>query len=378
MGSVGSWLTMRVAVTVEQSWHRVPGGTAHAVLGLLRALPGVASDLEVVGVAARHGEAPPAAWTVPVPVAHLALPRPALYEAWHLPDPLRRPLVERATGAVDLVHATAVAVPASRAPLVVTVHDLAFLADRSHATRHGHRFFRRGLELTRAHARLVLVPSAATAAECVAAGIGRDRLRVIPWGVAVPVLAPGAVTAVRRRHRLEQPYVLFAGTVEPRKNLRRLVEAFRRLDDPDAELVLVGPAGWHESAPDLLAGIEDRARALGFVSRAELDALMAGAALVAYPSVREGFGLPVLEAMAVGAPVLTSRGTATEEVAGGAAVLVDPLDVASIADAMAGVLGDPTEARALAERGRARAAACTWAACAEAHVAAYAEVADGG
>jgi glycosyltransferase involved in cell wall biosynthesis len=369
---------MRVAVTIEQSWHRVPGGTAQAVLGLLRALVATAPDLDLVGVAARHAEAPPSAWAVPVPVAHLALPRPALYEAWHLPGPLRRPFVERATGAVDVVHATAVAVPACRAPLVATVHDLAFLADRSHATRHGHRFFRRGLELARAHARLVLVPSSATAAECVAAGIGRDRLRVIPWGVEVPVLAPGAVTAVRRRHRLERPYVLFAGTVEPRKNLRRLVEAFRRLDHPDSELVLVGPAGWHESAPDLLVGIEDRARALGFVPRAELDALMAGAALVAYPSVREGFGLPVLEAMAVGAPVLTSRGTATEEVAGGAAVLVDPLDVTSIAEAMAEVLGDPATAHALARRGRARAAACTWAACAEAHVAAYTEVAGGG
>ncbi|NLD76094.1 MAG: glycosyltransferase family 4 protein, partial [Acidimicrobiales bacterium] len=145
----------RVAVTLEQCWHRVPGGTATSILETVAALK-ERPDLEVVGVAARHAEPPPAPFQPAVTVSHLPLPRLALYETWHA---LRWPPVERATGPVDVVHATAVAVPPTRAPLVMTIHDLAFLADPSLVTRHGNRFFRRGTELARRHARLVLVPS---------------------------------------------------------------------------------------------------------------------------------------------------------------------------------------------------------------------------
>src|SRR3990170_2089403 len=114
---------MRVAMTLEQSWHRVPGGTAVAALELARSLT-QGDGLELVGVAAKHAREPDAAWRPPVPVAHLPLPRLALYEAWHR---LRRPRVERATGPVDIVHATTFAIPPRSAPLVVTIHDLAFL-----------------------------------------------------------------------------------------------------------------------------------------------------------------------------------------------------------------------------------------------------------
>lgn len=364
---------MRVALTLEQCWHRVPGGTATSVLGLAAALA-ERPDVEVVGVAARHASPPDPAVIPPIAMQHLRLPRLALYEAWHA---VRRPVIEAATGPVDVVHATAVAVPGTRAPLVVTVHDLAFRTDPGHVTRHGLRFFTRATELTRRHARLVLVPSEATAHECEAAGIGRDRLRVVPWGITPVPVSLDQVDGVRRRHRLDRPYVLFCGTVEPRKNLPRLVEAVRRLDDPDVELVMVGPEGWNEDLAALLARLPGRARSLGFVPGAELAALYAGADAVAYPSLREGFGLPVLEAMAQGAPVVTSTGTATEEVAGDAAVLVDPSSIEAIADGLDRVLSDRAGAVELGARARARAASYTWTRTAELTVAAYREAQEG-
>ena len=210
------------------------------------------------------------------------------------------------------------------------------------------------------------MPSQATAAECVAAGFDPGRLRVVPWGHDVRAATGDEVMAARRRHELPERYVLFVGTLEPRKNLRRLVDAWRRVAAPEVPLVLAGPDGWRDGG---VAG--PGIRSVGFVTGIERDALYAGAAVVAYPSLREGFGLPVLEAMAQGAPVLTSSGTATEEVAGDAAVLVDPLDVDAIAAGLATLLDDPAAAAALGERGRARASTFTWARCADGYAEAY-------
>ena len=125
---------------------------------------------------------------------------------------------------------------------------------------------------------------------------------------------------------MPERYLLFVGTVEPRKNLRGLVEAVAQLDEP-LPLVVAGAEGWGDVAIPSLGDV----RFIGFVPAPDLDGLYAGAEVFCYPSEREGYGLPVLEAMAQGTPVVTSRGTATEETAGGAAVLVDPLDPADIA-----------------------------------------------
>ncbi len=365
---------MRVAVTVEQSWADVPGGTARATNELLRALverPDLGVD--VVGVSARHRRPPPAAWAPPVDIAQLPLTTLGLFEAWHK---LRWPPVERATGPVDVVHGTIIAVPASRAPLVLTVNDLSFLAYPEHFTRRGTRFFRRALELARREPRLVTCPSQATIDECREAGFDPGRLRLVPLGVRATPVSEADVEEARRRHRLERPYVLFCGTVEPRKNLRRVVEAFRRADREGLDLVLAGPQGWNEDVGHLLDGLGDRAHALGFVPGDQLGHLYAGATAVVYPSLREGFGLPVLEAMAQGAPVVTSLGTATEEVGGDAAVLVDPHDVDAIADAIDRIVDQPDLAERLAVAGRARAATYTWDRTAELMAAVYAEAVD--
>jgi glycosyltransferase involved in cell wall biosynthesis len=362
---------MRVAVTVEQSWHVVPGGIAISTVELLRALT-QRNDLDLVGVSARHRGPPPDAFRPPVPVRQLPIPRRALYEAWQW---LRHPLVERATGPVDVVHDAGYVVPPSRAPLVATVHDLLFLAYPDHYTWHSRAVLRRGFELARRHAKLVICPSGATMDACRAAGIGSDRLRLVPWGVRVRTMGEPEAEAIRRRYAIERPYVLFCGTREPRKNLSRVLEAFRRIGRPGVELVLAGPAGWKEDLADGIASLEGRARSLGFVPPEDLDALYAGAAVVAYPSLAEGFGLPVLEAMAHGVPVVTSAGTATEEVAGDAALLVDPLDVDAIAGAMQRALDDPELASSLGAAAKERAASFTWQRSAELVAAVYLEAA---
>ena len=359
---------MRVAVTLEQCWHRVPGGTARATLDTVEAIA-ARGDVEQIGVSARHRSPAPAAWTPAIDVRALPLPRNALYDSWQR---FRRPRVERATGPVDVVHSTAHVAAASVAPMVATVHDLHFLHEPTHFSRRGVSVFTRFLDLVRTEATMVVCPSEATRTDCEAAGVDRARLRVIPWAThAIPV-AEGEAERVRGSYGLARPFILFAGTIEPRKNLGRLLEAFAALGDIDAELVIVGPEGW---STDLAALAGPRVRRLGFVPSADRDALYAAAAVVAYPSLREGFGLPVLEAMVQGAAVVTSATTSTAEVAGDAAVLVDPLDVDAIAAALQRLLGDAELVDRIGTAARERAAGFTWARTAEAMVSAYRDAA---
>jgi glycosyltransferase involved in cell wall biosynthesis len=355
---------VRVAYTLEQCWHRVPGGTAVAALEMARRLVDDA-DVELVGVAGRHRHPPAPEWVPPVPVRSLPLAGPWLYEAW-----LRagHPRVERATGPVDVAHATTIIPCPSAAPLVVTVHDLAFRHEPEHFTRHGVRVFEASLRRIRQWAALVLCSSQATLNDCRVEGLPVERLRLVPLGVHASPATPDAVVATRARLGLPAEYLVFVGTLEPRKNLARLVQALQRLPDTPP-LVVVGPDGWGAAPP---SGAPGRVIFTGPLPADERDAVVAGAAVLAYPSLREGFGLPVLEAMAQGTPVVTSRGTATEEAAGGAAVLVDPRDVDDIGRGIAEALADPAPWVAA---GRKRAAAMTWERTAELTLSAYREVA---
>ncbi len=351
---------MKIAFTLEQCWHRVPGGTAVAALELARALA-ERRGLELVGVAARHREPPPPQWKPPITVAHLALPRIALYESWHY---LRRPRVEAATGAVDVIHATGIAMPPRTSPVVVTVHDLAYLDYPELFTRQGRRFFLRALELALRDAALVLCSSLATLERCRAAGFEDRRLRHVPLGVRATRATEEDVARVRAAYALPERFVLWTGTVEPRKNLGGLIRAFSQLDDGDLQLVLVGPRGWNEDLEAHLGGLpttaRDRIRLLGWVPHADLEALYAAATVMCLPSLLEGFGFPVVEAMAQGTPVVTSRGTSTEELAADVGILVDPADVDSIAAALARVLGDDALAERMGRAGLERAGDYTW------------------
>src|SRR5690606_32312221 len=162
------------------------------------------------------------------------LPRRALYDAWnHLGGPSAERIARRP---IDVVHATTWAVPPTRRPLVVTVHDLAFLRSPEHFTPRGVRYFTRSLARTRDEADAVIVPSQATADDCVAAGLAEADIHVVPHGVRRPA-GPYDVTGLRRRFGLEPPYVLWCGTREPRKNLPGLLAAFAevRRAHPDME-----------------------------------------------------------------------------------------------------------------------------------------------
>jgi glycosyltransferase involved in cell wall biosynthesis len=362
---------VRVAVTLEQCWHSVPGGTARAAIDQVAAI-GALGGVELVGVAARHKHPPPEPWVPPIPVEQLPIPRLLMYEGWHH---LGWPHLEDATGPVDVIHATGVAVPPRTVPLVVTVHDLAVLHDPSTFTRRGISFMRRAIDLTRERADLVLCSSRATLDDCVANGFDADRLRLVPLGVRTEPASVADVERVRERYDLPERYLVFVGTREPRKNLAGLLAAYARLDrSGDLGLVLVGPEGWGEHGADRapLRGVSS----LGFVPLVDLAPLYAGAAVSCYPSLLEGFGLPVLEAMAQGTPVVTSTGTATEElVADGGGVAVDPRDTTAIAGAITTLLDDPHLARAMGERGREVAASYTWERTARLTVEAYREVA---
>jgi glycosyltransferase involved in cell wall biosynthesis len=344
---------MLAAVTLEQCWHRVPGGTAVAACRVVRELSGQA-DLDLVGIAAWHGREPLPVFAPGIPVRHAPLPGPLLYDAWAY---LHGPRPEWLVRGIDVVHATTILVPPTRRPLVVTIHDLAFLHDQTQFTGRGVRLFRNALARIVRRADLVLCSSMSTLNDCEIVGIGADRLRLVPLGVDPVAPVPvEAIAEVRSRLGLLKPYLLFVGTKEPRKNLNGLLQAMVALDDKRHDLVVVGPTGWGTEI-DVPPSVASRVRTIGFVPADDLAALYAGASVFVYPSFREGFGLPVAEAMAHGTAVVTSRGTSTEEVAGGAAVLVDPLDPIDIARGIADALADSAE---LSRRGRARAAELTW------------------
>lgn len=323
---------------------------------------------DVVGVAARHGEPPVLDELGDLPVQHSRLPRPALYEAWHR---FRRPGLPAGVGDVDIVHATGgVMPPAAPGTLVATVHDLVFLDQPEHLPPRGVRFMTDGFSIAKDEAARIVVPSEATAAACRSHGVDAERLRIVPWGADATVVSDRERARVRTTHGLPERFVLSVGTAEPRKNLARLVAAHADAT-PDLPLVLVGPDGWGdigiEPAPSVLR--------LGRVSAADLPVLYDLADALAYPSLLEGFGLPVLEAMAQGTAAITSATTSTAEVAGDVGSLVDPLDPATIAEALVSVRDDPARWSAEGRRAAERAAAFTWAATGTALAAVYDEVA---
>jgi glycosyltransferase involved in cell wall biosynthesis len=254
---------------------------------------------------------------------------------------------------VDVLHCPGHRGPLrSHVPLVLTIHDLAVLRHPENFNRWTRLYSRLLLpRLARAAARVIAV-SDFTAREAVELlGVDEARVRVIPHGVEAPFKPEGP--------KAEGEYVLAVGTVEPRKNLARLAEAARAVG---MELRVAGAPGW--GAVDV--------QAIGYVDDDELARLYRGSAALVYPSLYEGFGLPVLEAMASGTPVVTSAGTAPAEVADGAAVLVDPLDTEAIA---AGIQEAVRRREELRAAGLERAKGFTWSAAARATVEVYREAA---
>jgi glycosyltransferase involved in cell wall biosynthesis len=283
---------------------------------------------------------------------------------------------------VDLVHHPRHLVPPEfglGVPSVVTVHDVLPLAEPEHYSQLILRRYEVLARLAVRRAALVATGSEYSAGELERRlGVPKERIRVTPYGVEErfrPV--PPEPGWLHDRFGIDRPYVLIVGTLEPRKNLAGAVRAFEELDRrlPGHLLVFAGGTGWKRSA---FEGVVGASRApmvrTGYISDGELVRLYSGAACFVFPSLSEGFGFPVLEAMACGAPVVATDRTSVPELVGDAGVLVDPQSPEQIADGLARVLEDRELAAELRRRGLKRAALYTWPSCAEATVAVYREV----
>ncbi len=254
-------------------------------------------------------------------------------------------------------------------PSVVTLHDLAFLRYPETHTAASRRYYAAvGASVRRA--RRVIAVSHATAADAASMlGLDPGRVRVI-HEAAAPAYAPRShadleALAARLGFNPHRRYVLFVGTLEPRKNLPLLLEAFARLRaDLDLQLLIVGGRGWLDRAifaTHARLDLGDSALFLGSLPEGDLAVLYSHAGVFALPSLYEGFGLVLLEAMACGAPVVSSSAGPMPEVVGDAAILLEPSDAATWAQAIGRLLGDEAEAEALRRRGFARAAEFSWA-----------------
>jgi glycosyltransferase involved in cell wall biosynthesis len=363
-------MTMRVGLNAEPLFQRIPTGVGVYALALCRGLVEIGHADDLVIFHAAHDEVPSEVDQLGVERVGFTLSRDRLYEAW-MAD--RRPAPQTIAGDFDVVHSTGPAIPPpGGAALVVTVHDLAPIRFADRYPRRARALHKRGAHIAAAEAARIIVPSRSTALDVEEFyGVERERIRVVPHGVDFADLGAAAKAvgdAGRRweRRGIAEPYLLWVGTQEQRKNVVAVLDAFSHLANrhPELSLVLHGPNGW--LGDEVGEGLQHRGlhgRTIvseGSLPRNELAALYARASVFVYPSLYEGFGMPVLEAMACGTPVVTSNISALPETAGDAALLVDPLDDVALAEAIARIIEDPGLAEDLSQRGQKRARALTW------------------
>ncbi len=282
-------------------------------------------------------------------------------------------------GEADLFHATDHLLPNLHTiPSVFSLHDLTFLTTDTHTTLS--KLFLKlamGRFLTRADA--VIVPSEATKRDALKFySPPPDKVHVIPYGVDSRFfhVESGAIEAVRHKYGLPDAFLLTVGTIEPRKNLTRLLGAYLalRAQGVAIPLILVGRRGWRSR--EFVKKLEDSqlgpsVRILGFVDDVDLPALYAAATVFAYPSLYEGFGFPVLEAMAAGTPVVSSDAASLPEVVGQAGLLVSPYDTNGLAEAIRTVIAHPDLRASLREAGLQQAQRFTWSETARATLEVY-------
>jgi glycosyltransferase involved in cell wall biosynthesis len=273
---------------------------------------------------------------------------------------------------VDLFHAPHYVVsPFLRTPHVVTIHDCIHLRFPQYLPNQAARVYARVMMRSAARrARRILTVSQASKDDIVQfLGVPADKIEVIPNALDARLATPPAdedIERVRARFQLDAPFVLYSGNIKPHKNVERLIDAFallRQRHDGDVKLVVIGDqASKYPKLRRLVHRhqLHKHVRFLGFVPDATLAALYRLAAAFVFPSLYEGFGLPPLEAMALGAPVIVSNVSSLPEVVGDAAILIDPTSAEDIAAAIQRVLEDPVLRDDLIRRGHARAAAFSW------------------
>lgn len=306
-----------------------------------------------------------------------------LARLWHR---MRVPLpVDIWVGRVKVFHATDFVLPPTlpSTSTVVTVHDLTYARVPDSALPSLRRYLEAVVPFSVHRADVVIVDSYATFHDLVDLyRVPVDKMRVLWSGVEErffePVSGLSQMT-IRKYLPAAAPYILCVGTIQPRKNIQRLIRALRiiRAQGYDLDLVIAGGKGWLDSpifAEVAHTGLQAHVHFTGFVDEHTLRALYQGATCIAFPSLYEGFGLPILEGMASGVPVVTSNVSSMPEVAGDAAILVDPYDIEAIAEGLRRAIGDTSLREDLIVRGRARARMFTWRRAAEQLVSIYHEL----
>jgi glycosyltransferase involved in cell wall biosynthesis len=292
------------------------------------------------------------------------------------------PLLVRRIGA-DVFHGTLNVVPlACPIPSVVTIHDLAFIRFPQTFRAYNRTYLDFATRLTARRAARILTVSEHTRREVIGLlGVPPERVVVTPNAARAHFRPPpiGAIDQLRARHGLPERFLLYVGTLEPRKNLTTLLEAFAEVARrTDATLLIGGGKGWlYTPIFERLAalGLRDRVRVVGYIDEEELPLWYAAATVFVFPSIYEGFGMPPLEAMACGTPVVTSNTSSLPEVVGDAGIMVDPHDAAALAAALAQLLNDADLRADLRTRGLQRAARFTWNTTAERTLRAYEDAA---
>ena len=370
---------MRVAIDATALLgHRT--GIGNCTAEIIERLPRPGLDVTAFAVSARGAGSLSSMLPVGVDTVRRPMAARPLRAAWRRGD---HPRIEWWTGPIDVVHGPNFVVPPSRGAQVVTVHDLTCLrfpdlctVDTLQIPTLLRRAISRGA--------WVHAVSAFVAEEVIELlEIDAERVVVIPNGTRPMVDEPIRAAHRERARRMidADRYLLSLGTIEPRKDIPTLIAAFELLaaDDPDLELVIAGPEGWgSEQVADVIARSRfgSRIRRLGWLDAAARDAVLAGAAVFVYPSLYEGFGLPPLEAIALGTPVVATRVGALPEVLADAACWAEPRDPDSLAAAIGSVLGDAGSAASLVQAGRERVARFDWDVSIDALVDLYATVAD--
>jgi glycosyltransferase involved in cell wall biosynthesis len=322
---------------------------------------------------ARHGHTPPN-------LGKRFLPVRSVFRKWWL---LGLPALLHISP-VDVFHGTNYCVPVfAPCPTVVTIHDLSLLA---HAATHPEGNVERGrrrLPIMARRATMIIAPSEWTRREIVSRlGLRAERIRVIQEAAREGMRPRTAAEcqSVLARHGICRPYLLYVGTIEPRKNLTTLIRAYeelRRATRHRPQLVICGGRGWLDEEVFRLVeelGLQEEVRFTGYVEEAELPALYSAAEVFVYPSLYEGFGLPPLEAMACGAPVVTSNTSSLPEVVGEAGLMVPPRDVRALAHTLTRLLETAALRQQLSRAGLERAARFSWERAANETQAVYDEV----
>jgi glycosyltransferase involved in cell wall biosynthesis len=360
-------MTIRIGLDYTAAVHQA-AGIGRYTREMVQALGATSAEFEYRLFVAGAGQ-----------VARPALPGPnfswhptRLTERWlaRLWFRLRLPLwIESWTGPLDLFHAPDFFLPPVRrnTPTILTVHDLSFVREPETVMPGMTRHLNTWVPYSARQADHIIAVSEATRRDLIELyHISPDKITVLYHGISPDfrrVEDTATLAAIRHKYGLGQrPFVLSVGTIQPRKNYRRLIQAFALLDEPLA-LVIAGGKGWDYE--DVFAevnrqGLAERVHFPGFVADADLPALYSAASLFVYPSLYEGFGLPILEAMTCGTPVVASNQSALPEVVGQAGLLVEPRDIQALAAAMSRLLADEDLHQKLAQAGRIRAAGFTW------------------